>query len=64
MTGNKYFRVNDAKLISYSSDYASVSVDVSGKKYCCKAENWKLTIQLEKVYGEWKIVRFKNGYKY
>ena len=64
MTGNEFFRVNSAKITSYSSYYASVYVDVSGKKSCCRAENWRLTLLLKNVSGDWKIVKFKNGYKY
>jgi serine/threonine protein kinase len=64
MTGNEFFRVNEIQLIDLYGNNASVSVDVTGKKRRRKAENWRLTVELKKVYGEWKIVRFKNAYKY
>jgi len=55
--GIDWFRVNSVKLNSFSSSYATVSVDVTGKQKTGRPERWVGTIDLENVGGEWKISR-------
>ncbi len=54
-----WFRINKVSLNSFSSNYATVSIDVTGKQKTRRPERWVGTIDLEKVGGEWKITKLK-----
>ena len=54
---NEYFRVRKAQLVSDSRDRAMVRVDVTGKDWGRRPENWLLVIHLVRVGDVWKIER-------
>jgi serine/threonine protein kinase len=56
--GVDWFRVNEIKMISISGNYATVSVDVTGKQRGKSAEErWAGTVELENVWGNWKVTK-------
>ncbi len=52
-----WFKVNNLDIDNENSDSACVRIDVTGKSLDGKPEGWLGTIDLEKVDGEWKIVK-------
>lgn len=55
----EWFRVNHIELYSFSSYYATVSIDVTGKQKKRRVEGWVGKIDLEKVSGNWKIIKLR-----
>ncbi len=54
-----WFRVNNIELDSFSSYYATVSIDVTGKQKRRRSERWVGQVDLEKVSGNWKITKLR-----
>jgi hypothetical protein len=54
-----WFRINHIELYSFSSYYATVSIDVTGKQKRGRVQRWEGKIDLEKVSGNWKIIKLR-----
>lgn len=59
--GVEWFKLNQMKLMSANSKSATVSAEVSGKKEGQASGRWSVTIDLEKISGEWKITNIRGA---
>lgn len=53
--GIEWFKLNHIELMNANSRSATISAEVSGKKKGQPSGRWSVTIDLEKISGEWKI---------
>jgi limonene-1,2-epoxide hydrolase/Tfp pilus assembly protein PilX len=58
--GVEYFKINELGLKNVSYNTAQVLADTTGKQRKGRAENWLVSIDLNKSYGTWKISYIKG----
>ena len=60
INGIEYFTINELGLKDFGYNTARVLADTTGKQRKGKAENWLVSIDLNKSYGTWKISYIKG----